>query len=118
MFCHILRSSHVVHRFAHRHPLHPGQCVLVVPFVSRAEHAKCGAKTKNALINRVASDPELSHEKAAKIILPPVVIPKDLFKKNRHNLTSVDGVGGAVEKCQKILSLNSNDNRLNLKFLK
>ena len=59
---------------------------------------------KDGLLNRVASDPELSTEKAAKIILPPVFIPKPTIPKSHGNikthgfsgLTSIDGVGGML----------------------
>lgn len=65
--------------------------------LSRVEHANCnGSGVKDGLVNRVASDPELSTAAAAKIILPPVFVPKQFGVANYGGLTSVDGIGGMV----------------------
>ena len=53
--------------------------------LSRVEHANCnGSGVKDGLVNRVASDPELSTAAAAKIILPPVFVPKQFGVANYH----------------------------------
>jgi len=65
--------------------------------LSRVEHTNCkGSGVKDGLVNRVASDPELSTAAAAKIILPPVFVPKQFGVANYGGLTSVDGIGGMV----------------------
>jgi len=58
--------------------------------LSRVEHKSCGNKQKDALINRVASDPELDC-KHMNIILPPISVC------DRHvTSTAVDGIGGVA----------------------